>query len=255
MRTVVGSPSWSSLSEPSKSPCSSTNTRRRISWCSDSSSGSRAARHATCRPSWTAAKASPGWRKGERASVPDSADIEDGELAATTRGLLAMLLEGGEGRAGATAGTPGVDLPRRETVDRQVRSDLPVDGLDVVRRRGELAAHQAARHRPQRDDEGVHPGVDGPLAAVDRHLEVLPHPEDHVRGDLAPAEDLDGALPGPEVAGNAGARLGRRHVGKDAGVERLQVHAHRVHPLLLDLLEHREVGRWLELRLHRQAAR
>src|SRR5437660_3459590 len=234
MRTVAGSSSWSSRSEPPKSPCSSTNTRRRISWCSDSSSGSRAARHATCRPSRTAAKASPGWRKGESASVAGLTDIEDGKLAATTRGLLTMLLEGGQGRAGATAGTPGVDLPRREAVERQVRSDLPVDGLDVLRRRGELAAHQAARHRPQRDDEGVHPGVDGPLAAVDRHLEVLAHPEDHVGRDLAPAEDLDGALPGPEVAGDPGASLGRRHVGEDAGVEGLQVHAHGVHPLLLD---------------------
>src|SRR5438876_930662 len=171
MRTVAGSSSWSSRSEPSKSPCSSTNTRRRISWCSESSSGSRAGRHATCRPSWTAAKASPGWRNGESARVADLADIEDGELAATTRGLFTMLLTmsfiGGEGRASATAGTAGVDLPRREAVDRQVRSDLPVDRLDVLRRRGDLVAHQAARHRPQRDDEGVHPGVDGPLAAVD----------------------------------------------------------------------------------------
>src|SRR6266436_4195724 len=227
MRTVAPSSSWASRSEPSKSPCSSTNTRRRISWWSDSSSGSRPARHTTCRPSWTAAKASPGWRKGESGSVADLSDIEDRELAATTRGLLAMLLERGQGRARATARAPGVDLPRRQTVDRQVRSDLPVDRLDVLRRRGELAAHQAARHRPQRDDEGVHPGVDGALAAVDRHLEVLAHPEDHVRGDLTPAEDLDGALPGPEVAGDAGASLGRRHVGKDAGVEGLQVHTDR----------------------------
>src|SRR5436190_2613530 len=233
MRTVAASSSWWSSSQPSNIPCSSTNTRRRISWCSDSSSGSRAGRHATCSPSWTAAKATPGWRNGETAS---SADIEDGELAAATRGLLAMPLVGGEGRAGATAGTPGVDLPRREAVERQVRSNLPVERLDVLRGRRYPVAHQAARHRPQWHDKGVHPGVDGPLAAVDRHLEVLAHPEDHVGGDLPPAEDLDRALPGPEVAGDAGAGLGRRHVGKNAGVEGLQVHAHRVHPLLLDLL-------------------
>src|SRR2546425_7874510 len=107
-----------------------------------------------------------------------------------------MPLVGGEGRAGATSGTSGMDLPRREAVDRQVRCNLAVERFDILRRRGDPVAHQAARYRPQWDDERVDPGVDGPLAAVDRHLEVLAHPEDHVRGDLPPAEDLDGALPG-----------------------------------------------------------
>ena len=81
---------------------------------------------------------------------------------------------------------------------RQVRSHLPVHGLDLVRSRREEVLHQAARDRAERHDERVDADIDRPLDAVGCDAPVLAHAEDDVGGHLPAPEDLDRPLPGRE---------------------------------------------------------
>src|SRR5215218_4464065 len=196
-------------------------------------------------------RASPATR---HAIAPTGASTT-GELAAgTPLLLLEQPLPGGEPRARLAPRAARRRLEVVEAVLGQQRGDRAVDGGDVVGIGRRRVGHQRARHRAQGDDERVDAHLDRAAAAVLDQLAPLAHPEDDVRGDPAPPEDLHGTLPGAEVALDAALRLARRDPREDLGVEGLDVDADGVDAGAVYLLEDRQVVGRLKLHLDRHAA-
>src|SRR5205814_10471663 len=100
-----------------------------------------------------------------------------------------------------------------------------------------------------------HAQVDGPPAALDGHLRILAHAEDHIGRHLPLAERPDRTLPRQEVTVDAGPRLGGCDPGEHRRIERFHVDAGRVDAHVAYPGDDVKIPGRLELRLHRQSGR
>src|SRR5215831_17907729 len=238
---VAGSASWPSLSSPApppggrKSRCSRTNTWCRMRKWASRSRSLRTARH-----------------DSTGAAAPGVLTVGDEREVGPATVVTVVLEEAHRGAClapGAARGHPASTQP----AGRQVGHHAPVHRLAILRRRGRKVFHQAAHCRPQRHHERIDAHVDGAPAALDGEGGILAHAEDHVGAHLARTERGHRALPGTEIALDPGPRLGRGDPAQYRGIEALHVDAYRVDSEFRDLVDHRQVPRWLELHLNRQA--